>query len=96
MFMKWLLKRITQNKLYIVSLIIVFIYNVIQIDYFRELLFKNTVILTNMQYCLIILAISGSTIIVGTIFFVILKVYIFLLKKLMLPIWRNLIGMFKN
>ncbi|NFT07884.1 hypothetical protein FDF26_12575 [Clostridium botulinum] len=87
--------KIIQNKVYIISLILVGIIYISRINYIKEILFKTTNTLTVKQYLLLALIIAGVTIFTGTILFILIRFCFFIFKKVTLPALKKLYNMFK-
>ncbi|HBJ1650645.1 MULTISPECIES: hypothetical protein [Clostridium] len=87
--------KIIQNKVYIISLILVGIIYISRINYIKEIMFKTTNTLTVKQYLLLALIIAGVTIFTGTILFILIRFCFFIFKKVTLPALKKLYNMFK-
>lgn len=94
--MKNFIKRTIQDKLYMGSLVFVLILYIFQTNYIKKMLFDTTSISTISQYSLVILCILGSTILMGTILFISLSVFRFMLRKVTFPTLKKLIKLFNK
>lgn len=83
--MKKIIFKIVQDRIYILSITIMFIVYLMRVNYIKQQLF-NTIKVTNIKETIILIgSILGASIIMGSLLFVGLKMFMIILNKCVIP-----------